>query len=35
MPEILEVIIEQDEHLKGVFESLTWGKKRAIIHQII
>jgi len=35
IPKILEVIIEQDEHLKGVFESLTLGKKRSIIHQII
>jgi hypothetical protein len=35
MPEILEVIIEQDEHLKDIFDSLTLGKKRNIIHQII
>lgn len=34
MPEILEVVIEQDEHLKAIFESLTLGKKRNIIHQI-
>ena len=35
MPEILDAIIEQDEQLKTIFESLTLGKKRAIIHQII
>lgn len=34
MPEVLEVVIEQDEHLKTIFESLTPGKKRNIIHQI-
>lgn len=35
MPEILNVIIEQDKHLRAIFESLTLGKKRNIIHQII
>jgi hypothetical protein len=35
MPEILDSIIEQDADLKGIFESLTLGKKRNIIHQII
>lgn len=34
MPEVLEVVIEQDKHLKTIFESLTPGKKRNIIHQI-
>jgi hypothetical protein len=34
MPEVLEAVIEQDEHLKTIFESLTPGKKRNIIHQI-
>jgi len=34
MPEILDAIIEQDEQLKAIFESLTLGKKRYIIHQI-
>jgi hypothetical protein len=34
MPEVLETVIEQDEHLKTIFESLTPGKKRNIIHQI-
>jgi hypothetical protein len=35
MPEVLEAVIEQDEHLKIIFDSLTLGKKRNIIHQII
>lgn len=35
MPEILEAIIEQDKDLKAIFESLSLGKKRNIIHQII
>jgi hypothetical protein len=35
MPEILDSIIEQDADLKAIFESLTLGKKRNIIHQII
>jgi hypothetical protein len=34
MPEVLEVVIEQEEHLKKIFEGLTPGKKRNIIHQI-
>lgn len=34
MPEVLETVIEQDEHLKAIFDSLTPGKKRNIIHQI-
>jgi uncharacterized protein YdeI (YjbR/CyaY-like superfamily) len=34
MPEVLEVILEQDEILKSTFESLTLGKKRNVIHQI-
>ena len=34
MPEVLEVILEQDEKLKITFESLTLGKKRNVIHQI-
>jgi hypothetical protein len=34
MPEVLEAVIEQDERLKTIFESLTPGKKRNIIHQI-
>ena len=35
MPEILDVLIEQDEGLKAIFDSLTLGKKRNIIYQII
>ena len=35
MPEVLEAVLEQDETLKLTFESLTLGKKRNIIHQII
>jgi len=35
MPEILDVLIEQDEELKAIFDNLTLGKKRNIIHQII
>jgi hypothetical protein len=35
MPEILEAVIEQHEHLKAIFESLPLGKKRNIIHQIM
>jgi hypothetical protein len=35
MPEILDSVIEQDADLKAIFEGLTLGKKRNIIHQII
>jgi len=35
MPEILDVLIEQDKELKAIFDNLTLGKKRNIIHQII
>ncbi|MCU0322345.1 MAG: YdeI/OmpD-associated family protein [Chitinophagaceae bacterium] len=34
IPEVLEVILEQDETVKATFDSLTLGKKRNIIHQI-
>ncbi len=34
MPEVLEVLLEQDAVLKGHFEKLTMGKKRHIIHSI-
>ena len=34
MPEVLEVVLEQYEDLKAVFESLTLGKKRNVIHSI-
>ncbi len=32
MPEILEVLLEQDDQAKRIFEALTLGKKRNIIH---
>ncbi len=34
MPEVLEAVLEQDESVKAIFESLTLGKKRNVIHQI-
>jgi uncharacterized protein YdeI (YjbR/CyaY-like superfamily) len=34
MPEVLEVILEQDETVKAIFESLTMGKKRNVIFQM-
>lgn len=34
IPEVLKVILEQDENKKLIFESLTLGKKRNVIHQI-
>jgi len=34
IPEILEVVLEQDENLKQNLEILTLGKKRSIIHAI-
>lgn len=34
MPEVLEVLLDQDELLSERFEKLTPGKKRSIIHQI-
>lgn len=34
MPEILEALLEQDKELKSVFDSLTLGKKRNVIHTI-
>jgi hypothetical protein len=34
MPEVLEAVLEQDEELKIIFESLTLGKKRNIIYSI-
>lgn len=34
MPEVLGAILEQDEEVNAVFESLTPGKKRNAIHQI-
>jgi hypothetical protein len=34
MPEVLEAVLEQDEHIKAIFDTLTPGKKRNVIHQI-
>ncbi|NJK83404.1 MAG: YdeI/OmpD-associated family protein [Saprospiraceae bacterium] len=34
MPEVLEAVLEQDQDLKAVFDSLTLGKKRNVIHSI-
>ena len=34
MPEILEAVLEQDEELKTIFDKLTLGKKRNVIHSI-
>lgn len=34
MPEILEAVLEQDQELKAIFEGLTLGKKRNVIHSI-
>ncbi len=34
MPEVLEAFLEQDQNLKAVFDSLTLGKKRNVIHSI-
>ena len=35
MPEVLEVLLEQDKELSNKFESLSMGKKRHVIHSII
>jgi Domain of unknown function (DUF1905) len=34
MPEVLEVLLEQDEDLKASFDKLSLGKKRHVIHTI-
>ena len=34
MPEVLEAVLEQEQDLKTIFDSLTLGKKRNIIHSI-
>ncbi len=34
IPEVLEAVLEQDQELKTIFESLTHGKKRNIIYSI-
>jgi hypothetical protein len=34
MPEVLEAVLQQDEALNTIFQSLTLGKKRNVIHTI-
>lgn len=34
MPEVLSVLLEQDDALKETFSKLTLGKQRSIIHQM-
>lgn len=34
MPEVLQVLLDQDESMKNKFDQLTMGKKRNIIFQI-
>jgi uncharacterized protein YdeI (YjbR/CyaY-like superfamily) len=34
IPEVLEILIAQDEDLNSRFTKLTLGKKRSIIHQM-
>ncbi|MEM9671340.1 MAG: YdeI/OmpD-associated family protein, partial [Bacteroidota bacterium] len=34
MPEVLEALLEQDDTLKAIFEKLSLGKKRHVIHSI-
>ena len=35
MPEVLAVLLEEDEYLKSKFENLTDGKIRSVIHYIL
>lgn len=35
MPEVLEVLLEQEPELKALFDSFTPGKKRMVIHGIL
>ncbi len=35
VPEILEIVLEQDTELKSVWEKLTLGKKRSVIFNVI
>lgn len=35
MPEVLEVLLSQDEQLNSKFENLSMGNKRHVIHSII
>ncbi len=34
VPEVLEAVLEQNEDLKAIFDGLTLGKKRNVIHSI-
>ncbi|MBS4065140.1 MAG: DUF1905 domain-containing protein [Chitinophagaceae bacterium] len=34
MPEVLEILLEQEPHLKVKFEDLTLGKRRNLVHQM-
>ncbi len=34
IPEVLEAILAQDEVMKAIFEGLTLGKRRGIIHSV-
>jgi hypothetical protein len=34
MPEVLEAVLEQDESIKAIFDSLTLGKKRSVIFAL-
>lgn len=34
MPEVLKVLFEQDETIKNLFNALTQGKQRNVIHQV-
>ena len=35
MPEVLSILLEEDEYLKSKFENLTDGKIRSVIHYIL
>ena len=35
MPEILDVLLSQDENLKAIFDKITDGKKRGLIYTIL
>jgi Domain of unknown function (DUF1905) len=35
MPEVLSVLLDQDEALKGIFDKITDGKKRSLIYSIL
>jgi len=35
MPEILDVLLSQDENLKAIFDKISDGKKRSLIYTIL